>query len=133
MTFFLAKLVGVFSIIGCNCTIITDKSGCELEQALIVVKHVMQNCKNLKFKGFMTIGAYGYDPSNGPNLDFISLIKCREDVCKGLSLSKDDIELSMGMSTDFEHAVSNLKKKPCNIRKKKVLSYDKKNITLLSS
>lgn len=54
----------------------------------------------------MTIGAYGYDPSNGPNPDFISLRKCRDDICKELNLVGDQVELSMGMSTDYEHAVS---------------------------
>lgn len=34
------------------------------------------------------------------------LAKCREDVCEALSLQTDDIDLSMGMSGDFEQAVS---------------------------
>lgn len=54
----------------------------------------------------MTIGAYGYDPANGPNPDFLSLRQCREEICKELNLDKEQVELSMGMSTDFEHAVS---------------------------
>lgn len=54
----------------------------------------------------MTIGQYGYDCSLGPNPDFVSLAKCREDVCSQLGLNLSDMELSMGMSSDFEHAVS---------------------------
>lgn len=59
----------------------------------------------------MTIGAYGYDPANGPNPDFVTLKSCRDDICKELNLSKDDVELSMGMSTDYEHAVGGNKSK----------------------
>ncbi|CAG5076496.1 Similar to PLPBP: Pyridoxal phosphate homeostasis protein (Pongo abelii) [Cotesia congregata] len=64
-----------------------------------------ENCKNLNFLGIMTIGAYGYDPASGPNPDFLSLRQCREEICKELSLDKEQVELSMGMSTDFEHAI----------------------------
>ena len=34
------------------------------------------------------------------------LAKCREEVCQALSLQQEDVELSMGMSGDFEEAVS---------------------------
>ena len=33
------------------------------------------------------------------------LAKCRDDVCEALNLKHDDVELSMGMSGDFEEAV----------------------------
>lgn len=54
----------------------------------------------------MTIGKYGYNPEDGPNPDFLTLIKCREDVCKSLGLDWKKFHLSMGMSTDYEQAVS---------------------------
>ncbi|CAD6211966.1 GSCOCG00003924001-RA-CDS [Cotesia congregata] len=82
-----------------------EKSGCEPAEASSLVKHVLENCKNLNFLGIMTIGAYGYDPASGPNPDFLSLRQCREEICKELSLDKEQVELSMGMSTDFEHAI----------------------------
>ncbi|KAK0183224.1 hypothetical protein PV327_001285 [Microctonus hyperodae] len=82
-----------------------EKSGCEISQTSTLVKYIINNCKNLKFMGLMTIGAYGYDPTNGPNPDFVTLKNCRDDICKELNLSKDDVELSMGMSTDYEHAI----------------------------
>ncbi|KAF7993550.1 hypothetical protein HCN44_010145 [Aphidius gifuensis] len=82
-----------------------EKSGCKIEETSALVKHILENCKNLKFSGLMTIGAYGYDPSNGPNPDFLSLKKCREIVSNELSLDINNIELSMGMSTDYEHAI----------------------------
>lgn len=34
------------------------------------------------------------------------LLKRREEVCESLNLPLEQVELSMGMSTDFEHAVS---------------------------
>ena len=34
------------------------------------------------------------------------LAKCRDEVCEALSLQAEDVELSMGMSGDFEQAVS---------------------------
>ena len=37
---------------------------------------------------------------------FQVLIQCRKDVCEQLSLDPATVELSMGMSNDFEHAVS---------------------------
>lgn len=53
----------------------------------------------------MTVGKYGYDESLGPNPDFQRLYDCREKLCEALGLSKHDLHLSMGMSSDFEMAV----------------------------
>ena len=39
---------------------------------------------------------------------FQCLIECRENVCEKLGISLEDVELSMGMSNDFEKAVSAL-------------------------
>lgn len=39
---------------------------------------------------------------------FQCLIQCRKDVCQQLALPLDSLELSMGMSHDFEHAVSSI-------------------------
>lgn len=37
---------------------------------------------------------------------FQCLIKCQEEVCKQFKLSKEQVELSMGMSSDYDKAVS---------------------------
>lgn len=37
---------------------------------------------------------------------FQSLIDCKKNVCVKLQLNYSEVELSMGMSDDFEHAVS---------------------------
>jgi uncharacterized pyridoxal phosphate-containing UPF0001 family protein len=54
------------------------------------------------FRGLMTIGMPDYTskPEN-----FITLKKCRDDVCAALGLDLDACELSMGMSGDFEAAI----------------------------
>lgn len=83
----------------------TAKGGTKPAEAWQLVEHVLKNCPNLHFKGLMTIGQYGYDVRNGPNPDFITLSKCRQEVCEKLLLDVKNVELSMGMSTDFEHAV----------------------------
>lgn len=59
----------------------------------------------MKFLGLMTIGMFGYNIANGPNPDFICLIKCREKISDELGIDIKNIELSMGMSNDYEHAV----------------------------
>lgn len=83
----------------------TEKSGCKVEDASSLVKYVLENCKYLEFMGLMTIGEYGYDISKGPNPDFLSLVECRKKVCENLGLDQKNVELSMGMSSDYEHAV----------------------------
>lgn len=54
----------------------------------------------------MTIGRFGYDYSQGPNPDFLCLLECRARLCNAYSLDTDSLNISMGMSDDFEHAVS---------------------------
>ncbi|XP_012054251.1 PREDICTED: proline synthase co-transcribed bacterial homolog protein [Atta cephalotes] len=82
-----------------------EKNGCDIAQVSTLVKHVLENCSNLNFMGLMTIGMYGYDIKDGPNPDFICLIKCREKIHDELGIDVKDIELSMGMSSDYEHAI----------------------------
>lgn len=81
------------------------KNGVPPSEATNLSQYVINNCPNLEYVGLMTIGQYDYDVSQGPNPDFISLAKCREEVCKNLNLDINNVELSMGMSTDFEHAI----------------------------
>ena len=74
----------------------------------------------------MTIGAYDYDVTLGPNPDFLvtkfllhqscnfilhifyifqKLVECHKEVCNTLGLTPETFELSMGMSSDYQHAV----------------------------
>nr|XP_026501721.1 pyridoxal phosphate homeostasis protein [Vanessa tameamea] len=81
------------------------KNGVEPSRVTQLVEHVRKNCPDLDFKGLMTIGQYDYDTSQGPNPDFLTLAKCRQEVCEKLNLDINNVELSMGMSSDFEHAI----------------------------
>ncbi|CAH0401597.1 unnamed protein product [Chilo suppressalis] len=81
------------------------KNGIEPAQSTKLVEHVLKSCLNLEFIGLMTIGQYDYDTSKGPNPDFLTLAKCRQEVCDNLKLDINKVELSMGMSSDFENAI----------------------------
>lgn len=39
-------------------------------------------------------------------MTFQSLIDCKKNVCENLKLNLSEVEISMGMSDDFKHAVS---------------------------
>lgn len=72
------------------------------------MQFIRDNCQNLKVLGLMTIGQYdNYNPVEGINPDFRALINCRNKVSQDIGINPDEFELSMGMSADYEHAVSN--------------------------
>ncbi|KAI4461288.1 proline synthetase co-transcribed bacterial protein [Holotrichia oblita] len=81
------------------------KNGTPPSNVVELSRFVLENCPNLRLHGLMTIGLFGYDLSNGPNPDFILLKQCRDKVCQELNIGTKDLELSMGMSDDFEHAI----------------------------
>jgi len=86
-----------------------NKSGIEPKEVVKVTKHIKENCPNLEFKGLMTIGALAHsvarEPTSGPNPDFLTLIDCRKKIVDELQLEIENVELSMGMSNDFEEAI----------------------------
>ena len=66
----------------------------------------MENCLHLKLLGLMTIGAIARSKATGEgkeNEDFVCLREERDRLEKELSVP---LELSMGMSEDFEGAVA---------------------------
>ncbi|KAG7224251.1 hypothetical protein INR49_000494 [Caranx melampygus] len=82
-----------------------SKHGLPPEETVNTVKHIMSQCSALHFSGLMTIGRYGYNLTLGPNPDFQMLLSRRQEVCDSLKVPLEEVELSMGMSTDFEHAI----------------------------
>ncbi|XP_053573725.1 pyridoxal phosphate homeostasis protein [Bombina bombina] len=82
-----------------------SKHGLPPGETVSVVKHINEKCPSLEFVGLMTIGSFGYDTKDGPNPDFQLLLTQRKEVCEKLGLQVDSVELSMGMSMDFEHAI----------------------------
>lgn len=85
---------------------VLEKSGCKPEETPELSKSIQRDCPGLNVLGLMTIGAYdNYDQQIGINPDFKSLRDCRQPVADALGVQPESIELSMGMSGDFEHAV----------------------------
>ena len=74
------------------------KNGLTVGEAPDVAAHVQANCPALRMAGLMTIGAPG-DASC-----FDSLRSCRDAVAARLDVPPESLELSMGMSGDFEAA-----------------------------
>ena len=65
-----------------------------------LVKQISEECPFLSIDGLMTIGAPG-DYSC-----FDTLAKCRDEVSAILNVEPNSLELSMGMSGDFEVAIA---------------------------
>ncbi|NXK55973.1 PLPHP protein, partial [Chauna torquata] len=82
-----------------------SKHGLPPRDTTAAVEHVINKCPSLEFVGLMTIGSIGHDLSKGPNPDFQVLLSLRQEVCEKLNLPIEKVELSMGMSTDFQHAI----------------------------
>uniref|UniRef100_A0A3Q2H1A2 Pyridoxal phosphate homeostasis protein n=1 Tax=Equus caballus TaxID=9796 RepID=A0A3Q2H1A2_HORSE len=82
-----------------------SKHGLLPSETVATVEHIKAKCPSLEFVGLMTIGSFGHDLSQGPNPDFQVLLSLREELCKKLSIPTEQVELSMGMSLDFQHAI----------------------------
>jgi len=84
-----------------------SKSGAEPgEQVLELCRHVRERCPHLKLTGLMTIGAIArsVEAQEGKeNEDFVRLKEVRDEVQE--QLGGERLELSMGMSGDFESAI----------------------------
>lgn len=86
-----------------------SKSGVEPSEALSLCQHIRDNCEGLKLQGLMTIGAIARSKattSDNENEDFIVLRDVRDQIMSQLNIpDADTLELSMGMSEDFEGAI----------------------------
>ncbi|XP_004637319.2 pyridoxal phosphate homeostasis protein [Octodon degus] len=82
-----------------------SKHGLAPSEMLALVEHLNAKCPSLEFVGLMTIGSFGHDLSQGPNPDFQMLRSLREELCEKLRIPAEQVELSMGMSGDFQHAI----------------------------
>ncbi|KAH7138802.1 hypothetical protein B0J11DRAFT_476734 [Dendryphion nanum] len=86
-----------------------NKSGVEPGDTLALCRHIVDECPHLKLTGLMTIGAIARSQETTPeneNEDFVCLRETRDKVAKELGWSEEDLELSMGMSADFEGAIA---------------------------
>lgn len=104
------KLVGVH--VQVNTSGEESKSGCKPGQEVVELsRFVLTECPNLRLLGFMTIGAIARSvatTAETENEDFRVLREQRDLVAGELKelLSGRELELSMGMSEDFEGAIA---------------------------
>lgn len=87
-----------------------SKSGVEPKDTLELCKHVREKCLSLQLGGLMTIGAIARSQeASGPdalNEDFVTLRETRDNVAADLGIDASELQLSMGMSSDFEAAIA---------------------------
>ncbi|GAA6058517.1 hypothetical protein JCM10212_006956 [Sporobolomyces blumeae] len=83
-------------------------------EALELALHILKECSSLRLKGVMTIGSWDASTSDEPNPDFVKLVETRDTLLSKLREQVDvkdqveqlgELELSMGMSNDFEEAI----------------------------
>lgn len=86
----------------------SSKSGCTPSEAIGIARHIRETCPHLTLHGLMTIGSIARSQRSGDeeNQDFLLLKETARDVEKELQLPEGDLELSMGMSSDFEQAIT---------------------------
>ncbi|KAJ6015676.1 hypothetical protein N7540_010267 [Penicillium herquei] len=87
-----------------------NKAGIEPSAAPGLCRFIREKCARLKLQGVMTIGAIARSKATTPeneNEDFVCLRETRDRIVEELGLVGDDaeLELSMGMSSDFEGAI----------------------------
>lgn len=82
----------------------SSKSGID-PSAVIALAEGISAFKNIKLKGLMTIPPYDNNPESSRKY-FIALRNLLDKTNESLKLDQPLLELSMGMSTDFEVAIS---------------------------
>ncbi|KAJ5175414.1 uncharacterized protein N7482_001291 [Penicillium canariense] len=88
-----------------------NKAGIEPAAAPALARHIREKCPRLKLQGVMTIGAIARSQATtaeNENEDFVCLRETRDRIVSELGLTGADaeLELSMGMSQDFEGAIA---------------------------
>ncbi len=79
-----------------------SKGGCGSEGVVELATHIWNTCPKLELCGLMTIGRVTAVESNP---DFILLNQLRKQVSTIIGVDENQLELSMGMSNDFEQAI----------------------------
>ena len=86
-----------------------NKSGVEPGAETVgLCRHVREQCPHLRLQGLMTIGAIARSVATkegAENEDFATLRSEKANVIKALGLAEGELELSMGMSSDYEDAI----------------------------
>ena len=79
-----------------------QKSGVAPADTLALVEHLLQRCPHLRLEGLMTVPPYQVDPERSRPF-FAALRSLGERVAAATGVGR--LELSMGMSEDFEVAI----------------------------
>lgn len=79
-----------------------SKFGLDPAETLELARHIQKECHFLRLAGLMTVGNADY--TSTPD-NFKCLADCRERISSELGIKEEDLELSMGMSGDFEPAI----------------------------
>lgn len=76
----------------------------DLEELYATVEFLLneKECSTLKLNGLMTIGSFSESLSDDGNADFKNLLQLKKELDSKYNI---DLELSMGMSNDFEEAI----------------------------
>lgn len=83
-----------------------NKHGVSEEKALEIAKFIVDNCWNLRFKGFMTIGSFTNSLNAEENEDFAKMIKLKQAAASILPPEViEKLRLSMGMTNDYVIAI----------------------------
>ena len=81
----------------------STKRGCTPREATALARRILQ-MPHVKLRGLMTIAPYDDDP-DAARPWFRALRTLRDDAALGLGIEPSKLELSMGMSHDFEAAI----------------------------
>lgn len=79
------------------------KNGVDPADVAELCRVIAAECKGLELAGLMTIGAPDYSGCRVE--DFQTLHQCRGEAAALLGVSVESLELSMGMSSDYESAI----------------------------
>ncbi|KAF0717908.1 Aste57867_2023 [Aphanomyces stellatus] len=79
-----------------------QKSGVAPESCVELAQHIHTSCAHLQLSGLMTIGRFDDDTADC----FESLVRCRQQISAALAVEQGSLDLSMGMSDDFELAIA---------------------------
>jgi hypothetical protein len=79
------------------------KNGVDAGEVVGLARIIAAECEGLELAGLMTIGAPDY--SGCRTEDFETLHRCRCEVAEALGLEVAKLDLSMGMSSDYETAI----------------------------
>ncbi|KAG5355300.1 UPF0001 protein [Yarrowia sp. C11] len=81
----------------------SQKSGMDPEDVSKTVEYIVKECPQLKLAGLMTIGSIEQSKGSEENKDFATLVQIRDSIEQALDIT--GLELSMGMSSDYEEAI----------------------------